>query len=142
MPDEELLTSLCARLVFIEEESNLVRLVHYTTEEFFQRCRTTRFPRAHKSIALHCITYLSYDVFAEELCVDETTMSLRGAIHSLLFYAAKNWGHHVRVAPEKFVVEQVLELFKRPSVAQSAFQALQHPEYSYRDYPGSTNNPP
>jgi hypothetical protein len=38
------------------------------------------------------------------------------------------------MAPEKFVVEQVLELFKRPSVAQSAFQALQHPEYSYRDY--------
>jgi hypothetical protein len=91
MPDEELLTSLCAGLVVIEEESNLVRLVHYTTEEFFQRCRTTRFPRAHKIIALHCITYLSYDVFAEELRVDETTMSLRGQ-YTLFFSTLRKTG--------------------------------------------------
>ncbi|KAF8537870.1 ankyrin repeat-containing domain protein, partial [Trichophaea hybrida] len=125
MPDEDLLTSLCAGLVVIEEESKFVRLVHYTTEEFFQRCRTTRFPGAHKSIALHCITYLSYDVFAEGPCVDDAAMHHREEEFALFFYAAKNWGHHVKEAPEQFVVEQVLELLKQPSIAQSAVQGLQ-----------------
>ncbi|KAF8250889.1 ankyrin [Wilcoxina mikolae CBS 423.85] len=136
MPDEELLTSLCAGLVVVEEESKLVRLVHYTTEEFFQRCRTKRFPGAHKSIALHCITYLSYDVFAEGPCVDYAAMRHREEEFFLFFYAANNWGHHVREAPEQFVIEQVLELLRQPSIAQSAVQGLQVYQYEYRGLMG------
>ncbi|KAK4695531.1 hypothetical protein P7C71_g2236, partial [Lecanoromycetidae sp. Uapishka_2] len=58
LPDEDLLTSLCAGLVVIETESQVIRFVHYTTQEYFERIRTDRFPTAAVDIALTCLTYL------------------------------------------------------------------------------------
>ena len=34
---KDVLVSVCAGLVTIDRESNIIRLVHYTTEEFFER---------------------------------------------------------------------------------------------------------
>ncbi|KIN08971.1 hypothetical protein OIDMADRAFT_70903, partial [Oidiodendron maius Zn] len=63
IPDEELLTSLCAGLVIVDKESSIIRLVHYTTQEYFNSIRASRFPRAQISIASTCLTYLSFEVF-------------------------------------------------------------------------------
>ena len=65
IPDEELLTSLCAGLVIVDKESNIIRLVHYTTQEYFNSIRASRFPGAQTSIASTCLTYLSFEVFAD-----------------------------------------------------------------------------
>ena len=36
IPDTEVLVSVCAGLVTVDEESSIVRLVHYTTQEYFE----------------------------------------------------------------------------------------------------------
>ena len=37
IPDVEDIVSVCAGLVTVDEESNIIRLVHYTTQEYFER---------------------------------------------------------------------------------------------------------
>lgn len=44
--DKELLLSVCGGIVTIENESNIIRLVHYTTQEFFEQRRDCLFPDA------------------------------------------------------------------------------------------------
>jgi hypothetical protein len=39
IPDPDDLLSVCTGLVVIEEERAIVRLVHYTTQEYFRPCR-------------------------------------------------------------------------------------------------------
>jgi hypothetical protein len=44
IPDEQLLTSLSAGLVIVDKESSIIRLVHCTTQEYFNGIRASRFP--------------------------------------------------------------------------------------------------
>ena len=57
------LVLVCAGLVTVDEESNIIRLVHHTTQEYFDRIGERWFPKADLSIAKTRITYLSFDVF-------------------------------------------------------------------------------
>ena len=67
--DEENLTeadeivSACAGLVTIEEDTNIIRLVHYTTQEYLERKLLTLEPLAEEAIARTCLNYLSLDIF-------------------------------------------------------------------------------
>ncbi|KAL1599552.1 hypothetical protein SLS60_007355 [Paraconiothyrium brasiliense] len=58
-PCPEDLDSLCMGLVIIDTTLDIVRLVHYTTQEYFER--KNLFPEAHSNIARTCATYLSFD---------------------------------------------------------------------------------
>jgi hypothetical protein len=55
--------SVCAGLVTVDEESDVIRLVHYTTQEYFERTWMSWFPNAHVDITKICVTYLSFEVF-------------------------------------------------------------------------------
>lgn len=63
IPEVEMLSSICAGLVTVDAESNIIRLVHYTTQEYFERTQNCWFPNAQTNIATICITYLSFDTF-------------------------------------------------------------------------------
>lgn len=60
---EDLLMSVCAGITTIERESRIVRLVHYTTEEYFERYRHQLFLNVESVIGLTCLTYLKFDLF-------------------------------------------------------------------------------
>lgn len=78
----EEIVSVCAGLVTVDEESDIVRLVHYTTQEYFERTQFLWFPEAQTVIATTCVTYLSFDAFETGLCstVQEFTTRLRANI--------------------------------------------------------------
>ena len=58
--DEGDLIAVCAGLVAIEPESRMVRMVHYTTQDYFEKIRDSRWPEARRTIAATCLAYLSY----------------------------------------------------------------------------------
>jgi hypothetical protein len=60
LPDEELLASVCAGLVTVDREGDIIRLVHYTTQEYFERIRMAQFPYAQTSIATTCLSTLYF----------------------------------------------------------------------------------
>lgn len=60
MPDEEDLPSVCAGLIYVEEGSQIVRLAHYTAQDYLESIRDTKFRDARRLVAGSCLTYLSY----------------------------------------------------------------------------------
>lgn len=62
------MVSACAGLLTIDEESNIIRLVHYTTREYFERTQNQWFPNAEPEIATICVTYLSFNIFESGFC--------------------------------------------------------------------------
>lgn len=55
------LISFCAGLMTLDRESNVVRFIHYTTQEYFTKERLAKWlPSAGSDTALFCTTYLMY----------------------------------------------------------------------------------
>ena len=64
--DAVTLTSCCAGLVVIDEESNCLNPVHPTAQEFLSARRAELLPDGHADIAATCITYLQMRPFSAE----------------------------------------------------------------------------
>ena len=107
LPEVEVLSSICAGLVIVDEQGEIVRLVHYTTQEYFER--TSSFQNAETDITVTCVTYLSFDTFAAGFCPTDEKFKERLQLNPLYDYAAQNWGHHARVASAE--VQQLIVSF-------------------------------
>jgi hypothetical protein len=98
LPQVEDMVSVCAGLVTIDEESRIIRLVHYTTQEYFERTQKAWFPNAETDITATCVTYLSFDEFKSGICQEDSEFEQRLQSNKLYDYAAHNWGHHAWTA--------------------------------------------
>ncbi|KAJ7252326.1 ankyrin repeat-containing domain protein [Mycena rebaudengoi] len=69
--DMDIILSVCAGLVVVDEVDDKVGFIHYTTQMCFQlaRVRTSVFPHAQSEITLTCFTYMSltFEAFAHRL---------------------------------------------------------------------------
>ena len=92
LPTRRVLLSLCAGLVTIDEATGIIRLVHFTTQEFFIRRAT--FSQAHSDITQTCVTYLSLQAFESGFCRTDKEFEGRLLTYKLYHYAAHHWGHH------------------------------------------------
>ncbi|KAJ5186403.1 hypothetical protein N7449_011167 [Penicillium cf. viridicatum] len=92
IPNLGLIVSTCTGLVVVDRESDVVRLFHHTTQEYFQRTWERWFPNAQIDITKACATYLSFEAFKTA----GTTYQLPDRLPSNAFwaYAAVNWGYH------------------------------------------------
>jgi ankyrin repeat protein len=94
----EEMVSVCVGLVTVDKESHVIRLVHYTTQEYLERTHERWFPDAESEITKICITYLSFNSFNTGFCTTDEQFEVRIRENALYRYAAKNWGHHARAA--------------------------------------------
>jgi DNA replication protein DnaC len=108
--DHDDLVSVCAGLVVVDQESGVIRLVHYTAQKYFDRvCRTwTPDPLLH--IALTCLTYLSFDVFKSGPCPDDEQLHQRRRENLFFYYAAWYLSDHMKVV-EKEIAEDACTIF-------------------------------
>ena len=122
--DEDVLVSVCAGLVTVDQESNVIRLVHHTTQEYFERTRTSLFPNAQTNIATSCLVYLSLDAFAESYCKNEKEIRTRMRTYPFLEYAVQHWGNHGRGEAEESIKELALEFLQNKSKLMCATQVM------------------
>jgi hypothetical protein len=117
LPEVEILGSVCAGLVMVDKRSDVIRLVHYTTQNYLER--TSAFPNAETDITATCVTYLSFNTFATGFCLTDKQFEARLKLYRLYDYAARNWEHHARAtsAVEQLVVDF---LENEPKVSSSA----------------------
>ncbi|EXJ56758.1 hypothetical protein A1O7_07102 [Cladophialophora yegresii CBS 114405] len=97
IPTIDHITKACAPLITVDTKSNIVRLVHYTTQEYLERTQDIWFKNAQIDIARICMTYLSFSAF-ETSCFSGYEFYTRLHANKLSDYAARNWGHHAREA--------------------------------------------
>lgn len=114
IPSRDLLVSVCAGMVMINDNSNTITLVHYTTQEYFQRSGKRLLDNVNQDIASTCLTYLHFDSFncqIEDMTSDEDFhLLLRD--HPLLGYTAQYWGTHLRDVSDDAINEQAVELLE------------------------------
>ncbi|KAH6664496.1 hypothetical protein B0J14DRAFT_523182, partial [Halenospora varia] len=116
------MVSVCAGLVTVDEESSIIRLVHYTTQEYFDRTQEKWFPNSETNIATICVIYLSFDEFESGFCQTENEFERRLQSNKLYDYASHNWGHHARVASK--LIPEVNSFLERKAQVESSIQAL------------------
>jgi ankyrin repeat protein len=133
LPEIEDMLSVCAGLVIVDEESNIIRLVHYTTQEFFERTQRDWFPEVEADIANVCITYLSFDFFEAGFCQSDEEFKIRLQSNPLYDYAARHWGHHLRKALN--TQYQIPGFLRSESQVSASSQAMMvSNKYRYSDY--------
>lgn len=94
LPDIEDMVSVCAGLVTVDEESGIIRLVHYTTQEYFERMQKDWFPNVEADITIICITYIFY--YSSSPMKTCTKRDLEN--FPLLYYACRFWFEHFKLA--------------------------------------------
>jgi ankyrin repeat protein len=122
LPDVEDLVSYCQGLVAVDKGSDIIKLFHFTTQEFLKTSWKVFFPNAHSQIGNCCITYLSLDAFDGGSCTSRRDFQCRLQTYPLYPYSATSWGLH---AQEKELDHGILMQFLRSDEKASAsFQAI------------------
>ncbi|KAL8792139.1 MAG: hypothetical protein Q9195_005235 [Heterodermia aff. obscurata] len=121
--EQDILLSTCAGLVAVDPGSRIVRMVHYTTQEFFKKIRRNRFPDADQDIIKSCLRYLSSSAL-DGYCRNSEDLEIRLSTHPFLPYAAVFWGHHLRGPCEDTMSDQVLEFLAKKNKIACASQIL------------------
>ncbi|KAI1847677.1 hypothetical protein JX265_013937 [Neoarthrinium moseri] len=119
-PSINMIMSICAGLVIVDEESHTVRLVHYTTQEYFDKTRATWFTDAQERITESCVTYLSYEIF-DGYCETDEDFEKRLVTYPFYSYASHEWSHHAGAASGRQVIVDFLKNERR---VQASSQAL------------------
>jgi len=122
IPLVEDIVSVCAGLITVDDESSIIRLVHYTTQEYFVRTWKRWFPGAQVDITDICATYLSFSSFKSGACCTDTALEERLRLNQLYNYAARHWGEHAREAGG--ISRVALDLLKSDSLLEAQVQAI------------------
>ncbi|QKX61014.1 uncharacterized protein TRUGW13939_08160 [Talaromyces rugulosus] len=77
IPYVEDIVSACAGLVIVDKESDVIRLVHYTAQEYFEQREMAWLSNAQSYITEICITYLSFDIFKTGYCTTDAKFESR-----------------------------------------------------------------
>jgi ankyrin repeat protein len=117
----ERVVSVCAGLVTVDEESDIIRLVHYTTQEYFEQTRKDWFPNAEIYIAETCVTYVAFQAFESGSCPTDKEFEDRLADYKLYGYASWYLGYHAGKIPA--LNEKVLDFLSSKTKVEAVIQA-------------------
>ena len=121
IPDIDDMVSVCAGLVTVDEESTIIRLVHYTTQEYFEKTQLRWFPGGHLTITNVCTTYLSFLKFENGYCPTIEEFKQRLRLNPFYEYSARNWGAHARATSTH---DTVISFLRKPGQVDAAVQGV------------------
>ena len=107
--DGDILVSVCLGLVVVENDSGFVGLIHFTAQEFFLQYPMHEALRVQENMAQSCLTYITYDEFANGCCDSYAKLAARYERYPFTLYAARWWGMHLHKTSDKEVLAQALE---------------------------------
>ncbi|KAL4786881.1 ankyrin repeat-containing domain protein [Aspergillus varians] len=120
------LASKCAGLVQFDE-SDCLRLVHYSAEGFFEQNRDHWFPQGNIQVTSSCLTYLRFDAFRAGACTgpsEAVDFEKRVEKYPFLRYASINWGKHLLATSDDNLFNRALGLLTDPDCLSTITQAL------------------
>ncbi|KAL8962669.1 MAG: hypothetical protein Q9183_005122 [Haloplaca sp. 2 TL-2023] len=94
--NQDYIINSCMGLITLDKETNTVRMVHHSAEEYFTAKRQEHFSNGHHEIARICLGYLSSTLFSHGRCANKDQLATLRKRNPFLDYASENWGHHVR----------------------------------------------
>ena len=109
---QKIMIACCLGLVAVDEKSSVIRLVHYSVQEYFRKHHDRLFPLGENRIAGQMITYLLSDAFASGSCRKETQLQALIRDHAFTRYATRHWGHHVRKSSDEHIDRFALQFLR------------------------------
>lgn len=98
--------------------SSVIRLVHYSVQEFLYENRNHLFPSGHAIIAELSMTYLLFDVFALGCRNRRSEILALIADNAFLTYAVFYWAEHVKMANDRRIDAVAFDLLQaKPQMA-------------------------
>lgn len=123
LPQIEDMVSVCAGLVVFDDESGIIRLVHYTAQKYLEEKEKVHFPNVKTDIMTTCVTYLSFT--ESGFCITDEEFEERLRTYPFYDYAARNWGHHARtVSSEGASSDQILRILENDDKLPGLVQAM------------------
>ncbi|KAI0544207.1 ankyrin repeat-containing domain protein [Xylaria curta] len=120
LPDLQDMVSYCCGLVTVDEERDIIRLVHYTTQKYLECTGESWFPRAQFQIGRACITYLSFDAFESGMCTSASEYEQRLLTYPLYKYACNHGAEHAYSASDyEYCTSFFTKTFKVEACAQA-----------------------
>ncbi|KAI9669948.1 MAG: hypothetical protein M1831_006984 [Alyxoria varia] len=135
--DVQDLVSVCAGLVTVDDDTQVIRFVHYTTQEFFERTLDIRrfwFPNARAEISTACLLYLSFRPLAAGPCKSAEEFKARCRRYVFLDSASRFWGPQARQAESETWKMLALEFLSTPKRMSTTMQVLEFSEHKYLFY--------
>lgn len=118
------MVSLCTGLVTIDT-SKVVRLVHFSAQDYFEQHREAWFPGGHSALGQTCLGYLTMEVFDAGPCASASSFAARSEEYHLLDYASCCWGIHAAAAKQTdHDIEKTTRFLKNRAHRNPAVQAL------------------
>lgn len=121
IPDIEDVLGVCVGLVTVDEE-HVVRLVHYTAQEYFEQHQAKIFPNGQSDIGSKCIQYLCFDAFKTGALWDFEKYISRLQDYALFEYSAQNLLYHAR--REEVKMDLILKLLTNPLLVGACYQVI------------------
>jgi ankyrin repeat protein len=122
IPNVEVLLSVCAGLVRLDEKTKVVDLIHKTTRDYFEITKETWFKDQQSNITTVCVTYLSFNAFKSGYCQTDEEFEERLRSNPLYGYAAKYWGYHAQAALT--LCQGVMEFLQEQLQVEASNQAI------------------
>lgn len=101
--EAEIILSVCAGLITIDESSKTIRFVHYSTQEYLQRMQERWLPQADLQIARVCLDYLMLRAFHSTTLDGSEEDDMSFEEYSFRYYAMVDgpfhWNALVRAEP-------------------------------------------
>lgn len=121
----DVMISLCAGAVTIDQESNIIRFVHYTAKRHFEN----QFTGNNDLVAKTCITYLTLKPSGEQFIkvVTPGLVYLQEKKYPLENYALMYWGEHAQKC-QQTIQKRILEFLECEKITEviNARSALSH----------------
>lgn len=121
LTDVDMMVSVCAGLVTVDEGSGVIRLVHHTAQEYFEKTQNLWFPEVHATITRICIAYLLFRDFGSGYSQTDEKFEHRLRSNPFYDYAAHNWGHHARTTSH---CKENIIFLKNQAHVEASSQAL------------------
>ncbi|KAH6870867.1 ankyrin repeat-containing domain protein [Coprinopsis sp. MPI-PUGE-AT-0042] len=115
------LMALCRGLVTLEEESRLVRLVHYTAKDTLEKLLHGSFPHPHSHLSTVCMTHLTQCGFQNTTINSEEDFIAARQADPLLANASDAWFFHTHASLDMGDMRWQIASFIRQSHAFPAF---------------------
>jgi len=106
VPPQDTVLGSCLGLVVVDKVTSVVRLIHYTLQEYLSRPDVL--PHVHGRLGQTCLTYLNYDEI-KGLPVD---CALNLGSMPFLEYSSLHWGGHAKIELSDYAKSLALELLR------------------------------
>ena len=135
IPPMKALLDSCLGLVVVDEETLIVRFVHYTLQEYFRNNIKAEFPDGYTYIAETCLTYLNFGQLKHH-CTSKQSLEEKMDEYMFLKYAARYWGTYIQQQCDGGLMKLIEMIVAHESkYPPCAIQALQYQVRGSNNFP-------